>query len=158
MSHAKQSAAEEGGSDDRAKSGAIPPRRGDSRVQFGIQLGTVSRPGSLLHSERSSRNELAQKPLSENCHLGREGALRTLASGYVAHLQSLVETVLKDATHVAPSVRGARSFDHATAGIACMPCLALITLLMTVQIEWGTFSSHYSRRKYCIRLSSLCCT
>ena len=48
---------------------------------------------------------LAQKPLSENCHLGREGALRTLASGYVAHLQSLVETVLKDATHVAPSVR-----------------------------------------------------
>ena len=49
---------------------------------------------------------LAQKPPSENCHLGREGALRTLAaSGYVAHLQSLVETVLKDATHVAPSVR-----------------------------------------------------
>ena len=29
-----------------------------------------------------------------------------------------------------------------------MPCLALITLLMTVQIEWGTFSSHHLRRKY----------
>ena len=80
-----------------------PFRHGDSRVQFGIQLGTVSRPPSLLHSKRSSRNDcsLAQKPPSENCHLGREGALRTLASGYVAHLQSLVETVLKDATHVA---------------------------------------------------------
>ena len=47
------------------------------------------------------REKLAQKPLSENCHLGREGTLRTLASGYVAHLQSSVETVLKDATHVA---------------------------------------------------------
>ena len=103
-------AAEEGGSDDRAKSGAIPPpmppRRGDSRVQFGIQLGTVSRPPSLLHSERISRNDCSHRSLSENCHLGRgEGALRTSASGYVAHLQSLVETVLKDATHVAPSVR-----------------------------------------------------
>ena len=75
------------------KSGAIPAATADSRVQFGIQLGTVSRPPSLLHSKRSSRNELAQKPPSENCHPGREGALRTLASGYVAHLQSLVETV-----------------------------------------------------------------
>ena len=64
MSHAKQSAAEEGGSDDRAKSGAIPPRRGDSRVQFGIQLGTVSRPPSLLHSKRSSRNDCSHRSLS----------------------------------------------------------------------------------------------